>query len=104
MADTVNGRQQADNRLQQSKFDAVQIPTDTADLATLVKETKRYRPSVELPATLRELIQRFVQTQDVVLLHRLLDEGKVPPHQPYILKTGQQAKSLVYCFFLPRER
>jgi hypothetical protein len=97
-------RQQADNHVQEAQFRGLGIPTVEADLyehlAAAVgrvsdpsgkKDGSETRPSTEVPAGLRQLVERYVLTQDVIALHSVLRHGGACRFERVVDADSQQA-------------
>lgn len=67
-------RQQTENRLQELQFNALEIPTRAVDLYQFLTNEARFGAAGEPQRELRDMVDRYVATHDIVTLQRLLTQ------------------------------
>ena len=89
-------RQQSENRMQQAQFDAVGVPTLEDNIRHRLTAGQGQGATRAVPAGLRQALRRYLETQDVVSLHRAGNEYRAYRMERVIDRDSQRAFLLLY--------
>jgi gamma-polyglutamate biosynthesis protein CapC len=69
-------RQQTENRLEESRFASLGIPSESIDLYRYANRNRGTPSPTPLPEALKQQVNRYIDQQDIVLLHQLAARWK----------------------------
>jgi hypothetical protein len=88
-------RQQVENNLLDAQLQAVGIPTVEEDLFHYLARKPSDTGSTAVPIELRRLVEEYLRSQDVIVLHRLVAQGKAFRFERLLDPGTQQAYLLI---------